>query len=150
AVAAVARLVDAAFGAAADQLADRAAPLIRRRVHDVGVLRIEHDVVHAGVGADRQDRLPRRAAVRRLVEAALAAGRPERPLRGDVDDVRVARIDLDAADVLRRHQAHPLPRLARVGRLVDPVAEVRAALTQVLAGAEPDDARILRIDDDAA
>ena len=43
-----------------------------------------------------------------------------------------------------------LPCLARVGRLVDAVAEVRAALARVLARADPDDVRILRIDDDAA
>ena len=95
-------------------------------------------------------RVPRRAAVGRLVEPALAAGRPQRPLRGDVDDVRVARIDQDLADVLGRRQPHALPRLAGVGRLVDAVAEVRAALAGVLAGAEPDDVRVLRIDDHAA
>ena len=47
-------------------------------------------------------------------------------------------------------EADVLPGLARVGGLVDAVAEVRAALAGVLARADPDDVRILRIDDDAA
>ena len=111
---------------------------------------LEHDVADAGVVADVEDARPGRAAVGRLVEAALAARGPQRPLRRDVDDVRVARIDEDLADVLGVLEPHVLPGLAGVGRLVDAVAEMRAALAGVLAGAEPDDVRVLRIDDDAA
>ena len=66
------------------------------------------------------------------------------PMARDVDDVRVARIDDDVLDVLGVLEAHPLPRLAGVGRLVDAVAEADAALIVVLAGAEPDDVRVLR------
>src|SRR5262249_61306900 len=44
----------------------------------------------------------------------------------------------------------PPPGLPRVGGPVNPVAEVRAALARVLAGAEPDDAGVLWIDDNAA
>src|SRR5262249_19197808 len=44
---------------------------------------------------------------------------------------------------------HAMPGLARVGRLVDAVAEMRAALARVLARAEPDDVRILRVDNHA-
>ena len=40
--------------------------------------------------------------------------------------------------------------LPGVGRLVDAVAEMRAALAGVLAAADPDDVGVLRIDDDAA
>ena len=149
-LAGVGRLEDAAFRPAADHLADRPPPLVRRREQDVRVLRVEHDVADARVRADRQDRRPRRAAVGRLVQAALAARRPERALRGDVDDVRVARIDQDLADVLRGLQAHALPRLAGVGRLVDAVTEMGAALAVVFARAEPEDVRVLRIDGDAA
>src|SRR5205807_1887611 len=86
-------LPNPAFGTAADHLSDRAAPLVRRRIDHVGVLRIEHDVADSRVVTDVKHALPLRAAVDRLVEAALAAGGPQRALRGDVDDVRVARID---------------------------------------------------------
>ena len=149
-LAGVLRLPDASLGTAADHLPHAAAPLVRRRVDDVGVLWIEDDVADAGVVADVQHLRPGRAGVGRLVEAALAARRPERPLCGDVDDVRVARVDEDLAEVLGFLQPHPLPRLAGVGRLVDAVAEVRAALAGVFTGPEPHHVRVLRIDDDAA
>ncbi len=148
--AAVGRLVEPALGTAADQLSDRAAPLIRRGVEDVGVLRIHRDVGDAGVGADRQHRLPRLAAVGRLVEAAVAAGAPQRADGADVDDVGVARIDEDVLDVLGVLEPHARPRLAGIGRLVDAVAEADAALVVVLARAEPDDVGVLRIDDHRA
>ena len=49
-----------------------------------------------------------------LYMPAIAAGRPQRPLRGDVHDVRVARIDLDVADVLGVGEADARPgRAAR-------------------------------------
>src|SRR6185503_19303952 len=146
----VGALPDAALGAAADHLPHGAAALIRGCVDDVGVARVEHDVADAGVVADVQHPLPFRAAVGRLVETALAARRPQRALRSDVDDVGVARVDQDLADVLGGGQPHALPRLAGVGGLVDAVPEMRAALAGVFTGAEPDDAGVFRIDDDAA
>ena len=85
--------------------------------------------------------LPGLAAVGRLVEAALAAGGPERSLRGDVDDVRVARIDDDLGDVLGLLEAHVRPALAAVEAAVDAVAVADVAAADVLAGADPDDVR---------
>ena len=41
---------------------------------------------------------------------------------GDVHQVGIFRVHPDLADVVRVGQAHVLPRLASVGRLVDPVA----------------------------
>ncbi len=148
--AAVRRLEESAFRSAADHLADGAPALPHRRVEHVGVVRIDHDLVGARVRAHGQHGLPRPAAVRRLVDAAVAAGGPQRSLHRDVDDVGVARIDLDVADVLGRLEADARERLAAVGRLVEAVAIRRAARVRVLAGAEPDDVRVLRIDDDAA
>ena len=66
----------------------------------VRVARIEHDVGDAGVLADVQHLLPGLAAVGRLVEPAIAARSPQRPLGRDVHRVRVARVDQDLADVL--------------------------------------------------
>jgi hypothetical protein len=70
----VGRLVDAAFGAAADQLSDRTSPLVGRGVQHVWVLRIHDQIGHAGVLADREDGLPRLAPVGGLVETTIAAG----------------------------------------------------------------------------
>src|SRR5262249_33237923 len=86
----------------------------------------------------------------RLVEAALAARGPERSLGRSVHHVRVARVDQDLAEVLGFLEPHALPRLAGVSGLVNAVAEVRAALARILARPEPDDARVLRVDDNAA
>ena len=107
-------------------------------------------VADAGVLGDREHRRPGLAAVGRLVEAAVAAGRPERALRRDVDGVRVLRVDQDLADVLGALEADVLPALAAVLALVDAVAVADAALAVVLAGADPDDVRVLRVDRDAA
>ena len=142
----IGRLVEAALGPTANQLSDRAPALIGGGVKDVGILRIHRDFGDAGVGADREHRFPRLAAVGGLVQPAVAARRPQRPDRADVDNVRVAGIDEDVLNVLGVLEPHPLPRLARVGGLVDAVAEGDAPLVVVLAGAEPDDVRVLRVD----
>src|SRR5262249_33463134 len=71
--AAVGRLEDATFRAAGDEHAGVTTALIRRRVHDVGIPRIEHDVADSRVLADLEHGLPRAAAVRRLVQPAIAA-----------------------------------------------------------------------------
>src|SRR5581483_1768897 len=84
------------------------------------------------------------------VEAAFAAGSPERSLGRDVDGVGVARIDDDFADMLGRLQAEDFPALAAVVGAIDAVAVADAPLAVVLAGADPDDVRILRIEDDRA
>ena len=47
-------------------------------------------------------------------------------------------------------ETHPRPGRAGVSRLVDAVAVADAALVVVLAGAQPDDVRVFRVDDDGA
>src|SRR5262249_24583528 len=117
---------------------------------DIGIARVEDDVGDAGVGADVKHALPRLAAVGRLVQAAVAARPPERPLCRDVDGVGVAWVEEDLADVLGLFEAHLLPRFAGVVGAVDAVAETDAALAVVLAGADPDDVGVLRVEDDLA
>jgi hypothetical protein len=60
---------------------------------------MEGDIRDAGVVVDMQHPPPVLPAVVRLVEPALAAGGPEWAFRGNVDDVAIARIDEDPADV---------------------------------------------------
>src|SRR5262249_53482527 len=100
--------------------------------------------------ADRQHLLPGLAAVGGFVQPAVAAGVPERALGGDVDHVGVARVDDDAADVLRVLQADVAPGLAAVVGAVDAVAVGDAALAVVLRGADPDDVGVLRVEGDGA
>src|SRR5207302_1158493 len=74
----------------------------------------------------------------------------QRSLGGDVDDAGVARVEEDLADVLGLFQADLLPALAAVKGLVDAVAVADRALAVVLAGADPDDARVLGVEGDIA
>src|SRR5262249_5322908 len=148
--AAVGRFVQGAFRPAVDERPDVPAALVGGRDQYVGVARVLHHVGDAGVLADLQHALPRLAAVGGLVPAAVAARPPQRPLGGDVDHVRVARVDEDLADVLGLLQADLLPRLAGVVGAVHAVAVADGALAVVLAGADPDGVRVLRVERDVA
>ena len=127
-----------------------AAALPRGGDGDVRVARIHHDVGDAGAFAHGDERRPALATVGGLVQPAVAAVGPERPLRGDVDDVAVARVDEDAGDVLGLLETHPLPRPSRVVGAVHAIAVGYAALRVVLAGAHPDGARIPGVQHDGA
>src|SRR5262245_37275946 len=94
-----------ALRAAIDQRVKVAAALPTRRVDDVGVRRIECDIGDAGVLADGERSLPGLAAVGSLVQAAIAARRPQGALRGDVDDTAIARADHYSANVFGFFQA---------------------------------------------
>ena len=146
--AAVLGLVDAALRAARDQEAGVPAPLPRRGVEDVGVPGIQHHVADPGVLGDVEHPLPGGAAVDRLVEAAVSAGPPQRPLRRDEDGVAVARVDHDLADVLRLVEPQVLEGSSGVAAPPDPVAVAHRALAVVLAGAEPEHVGIRGIDHD--
>ena len=75
-LAAVSAAVDRALRTAVDHREEMPAPLVGRGDDDVRVARIEHDVADAGVFRDLQHLFPRLAAVGRLVQTAVAAGRP--------------------------------------------------------------------------
>ena len=141
----VGRLVDAAARASQVERPGQALLVVRGGIEDLRVLRI-HDEVgradHPAVGLDLERLGPGLAAVDRLVDAALVVRGIEVAQRRHVDDVGVHRVDDDAADVMGVFEAHVGPRLARVDRLVDPVAPVGAARGGVLARADPDDLRI--------
>ena len=119
--------------------------LVRGGQQMIGILRIHDDVGAAGVIVHLDEALrPGLAAVGGLEEAAIAAAFPERPLRGHVDHVGIARIDHDAGDVLGGFQADVAEGAAAIFALVNAIAVRRGALAVVLAGAHPDDGGILR------
>src|SRR5215475_5213316 len=148
--AAVGGFVNRALGAAVDQRVEMAAALPARRVNDVGIRRIERDVGDAGVFADAQDGLPRLGAVGGLVQAAITARGPQRPLRGDVDDLAVARVNHDAADMFGLFEADLAEAAAAVLGFVNPVAVADAALAVAFARPDPDHGRVFRIERDRA
>src|SRR6185312_14898537 len=94
-LAGVGGLVDAALGTTANHLSNGSSTLVRGGVQKVGILDVEHDVADAGVRTDRQHRIPGGSAVSGLVESPLTAGRPQRALRRNVNDVGIARVDDD-------------------------------------------------------
>ena len=146
----VGRLEDAALRARREEAVLATLALERRRVEHVGVRRIHRDLGEAGVLADLLRVRPRLAAVGGLVETALAAGRPERTDRRDVDDVRsrgsmtILPMCCDVGSIA------PDQVLPAVGRLVDAGAPRRAAHVVRFARADPDDVRVRRRDGDRA
>src|SRR5205085_5057846 len=109
--------------------------LIRRGINCFRIIWIDYYVGDAGVLADVEDLVPGFAAVGRLVQAAVSAWSPQRPLRRHVNNVRIFRIDRDPPDVLGIFQANILPTLAAVIRTIQAAAVRDAALAVVLAGA---------------
>src|SRR5262249_4761087 len=88
--------------------------------------------------------LPSLPAIGRAKDAAFRL-RPVRvPERGGENDVRVARINDDAADSTRLLQTHQSPRLSRVSGFVDAGPDRNVATDPRFAGACPNDIRIRR------
>src|SRR5262249_48384013 len=87
---------------------------------------------------DEEDLLPGLPAVERPEDPALRARLPDAAEDRDVDDVRVRRIDEDAADLPRVRQAHEPPRGARVRGEVDAVAVDDVVARVRLARADPE------------
>jgi hypothetical protein len=102
------------------------------------------------VYSPRQDPLPGGPGVAGPVQATIAAARPQRPLGGDVDHVRVARVDNDHADVLGVLQPQVFPGGAAVEAPVNAVAVAHVAAADVLAGADPNGVAVVWVDGDGA
>ena len=94
--------------------------------------------------------LPGAAAVARAEDAALAVGAPGVAEGGDVDEVRVGRVDADAPDVAGVAQADGSPGAAAVGGPVDAVAVRDVAADAGLAHADVDHVGVGRRDGERA
>src|SRR5262249_47187645 len=116
----------------------------------VRVGRVHGDIGDAGVFANGEHSVPGLAGVAGFVKAAFATGSPKRALRSGVNDIAVARIDKDAADVFRFLQAHVFPGLAAIVRAIDSIAIGDAALRVAFARADPHHVGLLRVNDHRA
>jgi hypothetical protein len=81
-----------------------------------------------------------------LEKAAIAATFPEWTLRGDIDHVRITRVDHNAADVLRILQPDVAESVAAILALVYAIPIDCGALAVILAGADSHNRRIPGID----
>src|SRR6185295_1449656 len=124
-------------------------PLTRRpqvSVNDFRVLRIEGERDRAGVLVFVENFLPRLAAVRRAKHAALFVRAVRMSESGDVDEIRIARIDEDRADLLCVAQSEMSPRLAAVSRFINAVAGGEIGPLESFATADVDCVRVRRCD----
>ena len=122
-IAAVRRLVEAAAGTVGRRVdvPRGTAGLPQGGVEDLRVPRLEGEVDRSGVVVLAEHLLPAPAAVAGAEHAALRVGAVGVPQRRRVDDVRIARIDQHAPDLLRVGEADMGPGLAAVGGLVHAV-----------------------------
>src|SRR5712692_4670196 len=121
--AAVAGAVKPAARPAACQAPGTARGFPERREQHVRIGAVEGDVNPAASLVLVEDLFPRLAAVGGAEDAALGVRPVGVAQRGHEDDLRVARMHQDAADVARVAEPEMLPDLAAIGGLVNPVAE---------------------------
>ena len=144
----VRRLVERGAGATGGEEVRIPPELPHPRVDDPAVLGVDGEVRAAGVSVDEEGLLPGLPAVGRAEDAALRVGVEGVAGGAGEDGVRVGGIDHDLGDPLGVGEAHLLPALAPVGRLVEPVAHGDGVADAGLAGADPDRLRVLRVDGD--
>ena len=142
--------MNAGLGTAIHQAWHITESLPRHGIKHVRVSRIHVHFIDTGVVATAQNLLPALSAIDGLVQAALAAGGPQRSLRCNKDNVGVARIDPDHADVLGVLKTHSGPGCAAIETLIYTVSVAYVSATDVLAGTDPNDVGLARVDRDAA
>ena len=148
--AAVIGFVNAAALAAAVKAENGSPALVCSRVENIRAVDINRYVRGSGVVVDLQHVRPRLAAIGCLKHPALRACGPKIAGRGNPNDVGVCRMNDDARNVQRSGEAHVLPCLAGVERLVNAVAPRRTLTVVRFAGAGPYDRGIRRRDRDVA
>ena len=141
-VAAVAGDVDAVLEAARNDRPRLPLGAPHARIDGVRVVGGELEVGRAGAVRDEEDVLPARAPVAAAVDAPLGVRREGVADGGHVDEVGVVGVDEDRAAVAGALQPDVPPGLARVGGLVDPVADDDVAAQAVGAGRNVDDVRV--------
>ena len=112
---AVHRFVQAAPGAATVEVPGLAADLPQCGVNNAGISGIEYHINGAGIVVLIQDLLPGFATVGRAENTPLCIRAPRVSQGRDQNDVRIARVNDDGADVARVFQTYVLPGQASVG-----------------------------------
>src|ERR1035437_5025535 len=121
-----------------------------RGVHDVRIVRREHDIGAAGVLILEQHILETLASVRRAEDPALGVGAVRMAERRHEEAIGIAGVDRDARDLLRVAETEVRPRPSGVRGLVHPVARRKVGAVQPLARSHIDDVRVRGRDLDCA
>ena len=116
--------------------------LPERRVHDVGILRIDAHIVGARVLVLVQDALKRCTTIERPEHAALRVGSVRMAKGGDKQPVGILRVDIDHRDHLRFAEAQMRPRCPVIHRLVNAIADREIWTDDPGATAHVDDVRV--------
>src|ERR1700733_9779331 len=144
--------VQAAARAAAGRvnIPGRAAGLPQGCVDDLGLRGVGAKVNRAAVVIFAENFCPGGAAIAGAIDAAARIGTEAVAERGDEDDVRVARVHQDAADLLRIAQADVAPGDAAIGGFVHAIANGNIRAHVCFAGADVDRLRVGGSDGDCA
>ena len=127
----------------------RPAPVrVHAGVENVGVIGIRGQIGAAGLRINVEHSRPGLPAIGRPEYAALLVGSPFAAQRAGVDDVRRARVNHDARDLVRLREADVRPVLPRIHRFVHPVANGRVVARISLAGAHVQHVGVARRDGD--
>ena len=135
----VSRFIKSATGTAAGEGPRLTAHLIHRRIDDAGVLRIEHYIDSARVLVFIENLLPGLSAVGGAKHAAFFIRSPGVAECSHQNDVRVARVNDQCADMARVFQSEVLPTLTTVGGFVDAVTIRDVAAQAGFAGSHVED-----------
>jgi hypothetical protein len=117
-----------------------------RRVENVGIDRIERDVVRARALAPEEHVLPMASAIARAEDPPLLGRAPRVAQCRDIHEIRIPRMHDDASDVSRIAQPDIGPGLAAVARPVDAVSVRDVVADAGLARSGVDDVGIGRGD----
>src|SRR5262249_40089894 len=120
------------------------------RVDGPGVGKVQGQIDHSSIGAAIEHLLPVASAILRAINASIRMRAVHVTEHHNIYQVRIPRIDADAGDLPRVAQSDVLPDLARVGGLVDAVAEADLAADVDLACARVEHVGIRRRDGDRA
>ena len=137
-VAAIDGLVKSATGTTAGEAPWRARTLPESGEEHIGIVRIEGQVNGASLVILEQNLLPGLAAIAGAEDAAVRIGAISMAERGNIDKIRIARMNQNSGDVLRVVQANVGPGFAAVSRFVYAIAIRDVAANAGLSGTEID------------
>ena len=149
-IAAVARPVNRALGSALDDLPRPPLLVVRCGIQNGRRPAVEDEIDCAHAIIDKQDLLPGSSSVGRSEHSAFGVLREQVSHGGNVDHIRIGRMDHDARDVVGVGESGELPRRSGIDGLEHSLSGVRRSRVRLIPGSHPDHVRIRRRNRDRA